>query len=109
MIAVIYCVMPYFTSSNPRAYVVMIGLDAELMCAELEIENAEKIWYSNPDGPNGRREEGSVAMYSCLPGFHKPQNSVATRVCKSGKFTGAPQLCVGAFLRRSTVERSEDY
>ena len=68
------------------------------MCAELVIANAEKITYSDPPGPtHGRREEGSIAKYTCLPGFKKAGNSVAARVCKSGKFTGAPQLCVGAF------------
>ena len=75
-------------------YCIVLG--AELMCAKLEIANAKTIRYSDPKGPHGEREEGSRATYTCMPGFGKAGNK-ASRVCKSGKFDGAQQLCVGEF------------
>ena len=64
------------------------------MCAKLEIANAKTISYSDPKGAHGERQEGSRATYACMPGFAKAGNK-ASRVCKSGKFDGAQQLCVG--------------
>ena len=69
---------------------------AELMCAELEIANAKTIRYSDPKGAHGERQEGSRATYTCMPGFAKAGNK-DSRVCKSGKFDGAQQLCDGEF------------
>ena len=67
---------------------------AELMCAKLEIANAKTIRYSDPTGAHGERQGGSRATYTCMPGFAKAGNK-GSRVCKSGKFDGAQQLCVG--------------
>ena len=71
----------------------LIALDAATQCAELSIANANKITYSR--GRNGRRNEGSIATYKCKTGFKKAGNKNG-RECKSGKFDGAEQLCVGA-------------
>ena len=77
------------------------------MCAKLEIANAKTIKYSDPKGAHGERQEGSRATYTCMPGFAKAGNKAA-RVCKSGKFDGAQQLCVGELCvwRRSGGEQS---
>ena len=79
---------------------------AELMCAELEIANAKTIRYSDPKGANGERQEGSRATYTCMPGFAKAGNK-GSRVCKSGKFDGAQQLCVGELCVRVCGARAE--
>ena len=77
------------------------------MCAKLEIANAKTIRYSDPKGAHGERQEGSRATYTCMPGFAKAGNK-ASRVCKSGKFDGAQQLCVGELCvwRKSGGEQS---
>ena len=70
------------------------ALDEALICPELSIANAKTITYSDPRGPSGRREENSIAKYTCMNGFKKAGNK-GTRVCKNGKFNGKEQLCVG--------------
>ena len=74
---------------------------AELVCAALKIANARTIAYSKPPGPDGKLEEGSEATYTCNPGFKK--SGGAKRVCRSGKFSGKPQRCVGAFCVEEVI------
>ena len=78
----------------PPPFSPVVLMCAELMCAKLEIANAKTIRYSDPKGAHGERQEGSRATYTCMPGFAKAGNK-DSRVCKSGKFDGAQQLCVG--------------
>ena len=61
----------------------LIVLDAANKCPELSIANAKKITYSDPKGPNGKRDEGSIATYTCKNGFKKAGNK-DKRECKKG-------------------------
>ena len=79
----------------------MVTMYAELVCAALKIANARTIAYSKPPGPDGKLEEGSEATYTCNPGFKK--SGGAKRVCRSGKFSGKPQRCVGAFCVEEVI------
>ena len=81
----------------------MVASCAEATCPQLKITNAETITYTDPRDVNFvKRQEGSEALYICKAGFRKAGNTL-TRVCKSGKFTGAEQLCVGAYAVRRKV------
>ena len=82
--------------------VLSIALDAALICPELSIANAKTITYSDPSGPTGKREEGSIATYKCMGAFEKAGNE-NTRVCRRGEFNGAEQLCVGAFCAEKSI------
>ena len=82
--------------ADPPPFFPVVLMCAELMCAKLKIANAKTIRYSDPKGAHGERQEGSRATYTCMPGFAKAGNK-DSRVCKSGKFDGAQQLCVGEF------------
>ena len=74
----------------------MVVSRAEATCPQLKIANTEAITYTDPRGVRfDKRQEGSEALYTCKTGFRKAGNTLS-RVCKSGKFTGAKQLCVGA-------------
>ena len=86
----------------------LIVLDAANKCPELSIANAKKITYSDPKGPNGKRDEGSIATYTCKNGFKKAGNK-DKRECKKGKFDGAEQLCVGSFCVEEGSVRANTY
>ena len=89
-------------------FVILFRIITAFNCVELSIANAETISYSRPKDPIGRREENSIAEYTCMDGFKKAGNK-ATRVCKSGKFAGKEQLCVGVSYFEKLREWSSMY